>query len=144
MKRNILLAKKNLWISITTIVFPFLILLVLKNTDFWANDLIKAAALNIAKSLSLLGMFLLFLTKWTKDDGDEMYLQFRLVSSLSSVIFGSAILLVSSVIDAFTAETAEDISYMSGFYLMYMVLFWQLFTFGMQVYRVRKTNEDQE
>jgi|GEM_PF-1134079 len=144
MKRNILLAKKNLWISITTIVLPFLILLVLKNTDFWANDLIKAAALNIAKSLSLLGMFLLFLTKWTKDDGDEMYLQFRLVSSLSSVIFGSAILLVSSVIDAFTAETAEDISYMSGFYLMYMVLFWQLFTFGMQVYRVRKTNEDQE
>jgi len=142
MKRNILIAKKNLWISITTIALPILILLILKNTDVWANDLIKAGALNIAKSVSLLGMFLLFLTKWTKDDGDEMYLQFRLASSLSSVIFGAALLLVNSVIDAFTAETAEDISYMSGFYLMYMVLFWQLFTFGMQVYRVRKTNDD--
>lgn len=142
MKRNILLAKKNLWISITAITLPFLILLLLKGTVTLQNDFTKTIVFNIAKSVSLFGMFLLFLTKWTKDDGDEMYLQFRLVSSLSSVIFGVVLLLTYSVVDAFLSESMRDISQLSGFYLMYMVLFWQLFTFGMQVYRVRKTNED--
>lgn len=142
MKRNILIAKKNLWISITTIVLPFLILLLLKNTAALHDEVTKALVSNIAKSVSLFGMFLLFLTKWTKDDGDEMYLQFRMASSLSSIIFGVVLLLTYSIIDALSSSSLEDISHLSGFYLMYMVLFWQLFTFGTQVYRVRKTNED--
>ncbi|WP_177205750.1 hypothetical protein [Paenimyroides ummariense] len=82
-------------------------------------------------------MLLLFITQWTKDDGDEMYLQFRLISSLSSVFFGVGFLLVNSIWDLVTLSFT-DFGIHNSFFLMFMILWWQLFVFGSQVYKLRK------
>jgi len=74
-----LIPKKRMWISLTVILLPVLALIVLKVTGFDEYSVFRKLS-KVVASISLVGMFLLFMIQWTKDDGDEMYLQFRLIA----------------------------------------------------------------
>jgi hypothetical protein len=87
---------------------------------------------------SFLGMFLLFVTKWTKEDGDEMYFNFRLIATFSAIVFGIIMYVINSwlnLIDIFQDGTKILNSQTE---LLFLILWWQLFIFGSQVYKARK------
>ena len=135
-KKNNLIPKKKMWISFTFIFLPVLILVLLKSIGFEEyldyNKLLKLAA-----SIALVGMFLLFMTQWTKDDGDEMYLQLRLRAVLYGVVAGITTLLASSFL-SFSEWFNIDYTHYSGFGLMFFILFIILMNFGMQIRALSK------
>jgi len=135
--RKILIPKRNIWISLSLIIIPIIFLVLLRIFNFLDFETYGKIVTNLIASTILLGMLLLFITQWTKDDGDEMYLQFRLISSLSSVFFGVGFLLVNSIWDLVTLSFT-DFGIHNSFFLMFMILWWQLFVFGSQVYKLRK------
>lgn len=127
-----LLPKSKLWISLTLIFLQF-------EVFETSNVLLKVS--RIIGSVSLFGMFLLFMSQWTKDDGDEMYLQIRLRAVLYAVVVGITTLLVSSV---FSLVNWLDIDYAhyNGFGLMFFILFMILTNFGLQMYALSKQKEE--
>lgn len=136
-----LLPMKQMWISITLIFFPILIMIALKLFGLFESILDAKKIGNVVASLSLLGMLLLFLTKWNKDDGDEMYLQIRLHASFAGLIFAPCILLIYSIFNLFD-WLYIDFAY-NGFSITFMILFMQLFTFAYKIYEMKKEEEQQ-
>ena len=86
-------------------------------------------------------MFLLFMTQWTKDDGDEMYLQMRLTAVLLGVITGITTLLISSLFSLIDWLDL-DYSHYNGFGLMFFILLIILSNFGQQIYSLSKQKEE--
>ncbi|KAA5533083.1 hypothetical protein [Paenimyroides baculatum] len=135
-----LIPKKRMWISLTIIFLPVLILIFLKSSDF--DELLDFSKLSkITASISLVGMFLLFMTQWTKDDGDEMYLQMRLTAVLLGVITGITTLLVSSIFSLIN-WLDFDYTHYNGFGLMFFILLIILSNFGQQIYSLSKQREE--
>src|SRR5690606_41409254 len=93
-----LIPKSKLWISLTLIFLPVLLFFIFVQFEVFEelNELLKVS--RIIGSISLFGMFLLFMTQWTKDDGDEMYMQLRLRTILFGVVAGITTLFGSSVL----------------------------------------------
>ena len=135
-----IIQKKRMWISLTIIFLPVLILIFLKSADF--DELLDFSKLSkITASISLVGMFLLFMTQWTKDDGDEMYLQMRLTAVLLGVITGITTLLVSSIFSLIN-WLDFDYTHYNGFGLMFFILLMILSNFGQQIYSLSKQREE--
>lgn len=135
-----LIPKSKMWISLTIIFLPVLILIFLKSADF--DELLDFSKLSkITVSISLVGMFLLFMTQWTKDDGDEMYLQMRLTAVLLGVITGITTLLVSSIFSLIN-WLDYDYTHYNGFGLMFFILLMILSNFGQQIYSLSKQREE--
>ena len=135
-----LIPKSKMWISLTIIFLPVLILIFLKSADF--HELLDFSKLSkITASISLVGMFLLFMTQWTKDDGDEMYLQMRLTAVLLGVITGITTLLVSSIFSLIN-WLDFDYTHYNGFGLMFFILLMILSNFGQQIYSLSKQREE--
>ena len=135
-----LIPKSKMWISLTIIFLPVLILIFLKSADF--DELLDFSKLSkITASISLVGMFLLFMTQWTKDDGDEMYLQMRLTAVLLGVITGITTLLVSSIFSLIN-WLDFDYTHYNGFGLMFFILLMILYNFGQQIYSLSKQREE--
>jgi len=135
-----LIPKSKMWISLTIIFLPVLILIFLKSADF--DELLDFSKLSkITASISLVGMFLLFMTQWTKDDGDEMYLQMRLTAVLLRVITGITTLLVSSIFSLIN-WLDFDYTHYNGFGLMFFILLMILSNFGQQIYSLSKQREE--
>jgi len=135
-----LIPKSKMWISLTIIFLPVLILIFLKSADF--HELLDFSKLSkITASISLIGMFLLFMTQWTKDDGDEMYLQIRLTAVLLGVITGITTLLVSSIFSLIN-WLDFDYTHYNGFGLMFFILLMILSNFGQQIYSLSKQREE--
>lgn len=133
-----LIPKKRMWICLTIILLPVLTLILLKVTGFNEYSDFRKLSKFVA-SLSLVGMFLLFMTQWTKDDGDEMHLQFRLISCLQRLIYAIFFLLVMSLFSLFDEKIpffeATDFSAHSIFF---MILLWMLFNLGSNIYKAKK------
>jgi len=124
-----LIPKNKLWISISMIIAPIFLLIVMKLLNY-PITIENAKAIT---SFSFLGMFLLFVTKWTKEDGDEMYFNFRLIATFSAIVFGIIMYIISSwfnLIDIFQDGTKILNSQTE---LILLILWWQLFIFGIQV-----------
>lgn len=135
-----LIPKSKMWISLTIIFLPVLILIFLKSADF--DELLDFSKLSkITASISLVGMFLLFMTQWTKDDGDEMYLQMRLTAVLLGVITGITTLLVISIFSLIN-WLDFDYTHYNGFGLMFFILLIILSNFGQQIYSLSKQREE--
>lgn len=133
-----LIPKSKMWISLIIIFLPVLILIFLKSADF--DELLDFSKLSkITASISLVGMFLLFMTQWTKDDGDEMYLQFRTIACLQGLIYAIFFLLAMSLFSLFYEKIpffeATDFSAHSIFF---MILLWMLFNLGSNIYKAKK------
>ncbi len=135
-----LIPKKRMWISLAIILLPVLILLLLKLAGF-SESLDFGKLSKIVASISLVGMFLLFMTQWTKDDGDEMYLQMRLSAVLLGVITGITTLLISSLFSLIN-WLDFDYSHYNGFGLMFFILLMILSNFGQQIYSLSKQKEE--
>ncbi|SFN71866.1 hypothetical protein SAMN05421741_109134 [Paenimyroides ummariense] len=135
-----LIPKKRMWISLAIILLPVLILLLLKLAGF-SESLDFGKLSKIVASISLVGMFLLFMTQWTKDDGDEMYLQMRLSAVLLGVITGITTLLISSLFSLIDWLDL-DYSHYNGFGLMFFILLMILSNFGQQIYSLSKQKEE--
>lgn len=135
-----LIPKKRMWISLVIILLPVLILLLLKLSGF-SESLDFGKLSKIVASISLVGMFLLFMTQWTKDDGDEMYLQMRLSAVLLGVITGITTLLISSLFSLID-WLDFDYSHYNGFGLMFFILLIILSNFGQQIYSLSKQKEE--
>lgn len=135
-----LIPKKRMWISLVIILLPVLILLLLKLAGF-SESLDFGKLSKIVASISLVGMFLLFMTQWTKDDGDEMYLQMRLSAVLLGVITGITTLLISSLFSLIDWLDL-DYSHYNGFGLMFFILLIILSNFGQQIYSLFKQKEE--
>jgi len=86
-------------------------------------------------------MFLLFMSQWTKDDGDEMYMQLRLRVILFGVVAGITTLLGSSVL-SLLAWFDIDYALYNGFGLMFFILFMILSNFGLQIRALTKQKEE--
>lgn len=124
-----LIPKNKLWICISMIIAPIFLLIVMKLLNY-PITIENAKAIT---SFSFLGMFLLFVTKWTKEDGDEMYFNFRLIATFSAIVFGIIMYIISSwfnLIDIFQDGTKILNSQTE---LILLILWWQLFIFGIQV-----------
>lgn len=124
-----LIPKNKLWISISMIIIPIFLLIVMKLLNY-PITIENAKAIT---SFSFLGLFLLFITKWTKDDGDEMYFNFRLIATFSAIVFGIIMYVINSwlnLIDIFQDGTKILNSQTE---LLFLILWWQLFIFGIQV-----------
>ncbi len=134
-----LIPKSKMWISLAIILLPVLILLLLKLAGF-SESLDFGKLSKIVASISLVGMFLLFMTQWTKDDGDEMYLQMRLSAVLLGVITGITTLLISSLFSLID-WLDFDYSHYNGFGLMFFILLMILSNFGQQIYSLSKQKE---
>ena len=135
-----LIPKKRMWISLAIILLPVLILLLLKLAGF-SESLDFGKLSKIVASISLVGMFLLFMTQWTKDDGDEMYLQMRLSAVLLGVITGITTLLISSLFSLIDWLDL-DYSHYNGFGLMFFILLMILSNFGQQLYSLSKEKDN--
>ena len=129
-----LIPKNKLWISITMIIIPFALLIVLKLLNY-PMTIEDAKAIT---SFSFLGMFLLFVTKWTKEDGDEMYFNFRLIATFSAIVFGIIMYIISSWLNVFDIFQDGTKILNSQTELIFLIVWWQLFIFGSQVYKARK------
>ena len=138
--KKLLIPKNKLWISLTLILLPVLLFFTFIQFEVFEklNELLKVS--RIIGSISLLGMFLLFMTQWTKDDGDEMYMQLRLRAVLFGVVFGILILLVNSIFNL-SDWINIDFAY-NGFGLMLVILGMQLFHFAQQMYSLSKQKEE--
>lgn len=138
--KKLLIPKNKLWISLTLILLPVLLFFTFIQFEVFEklNELLKVS--RIIGSVSLLGMFLLFMTQWTKDDGDEMYMQLRLRAVLFGVVFGISILLVNSIFNL-SGWINIDFAY-NGFGVMLVILCMQLFHFAQQMYSLSKQKEE--
>src|SRR5690606_2065340 len=136
-----LIPKSKLWISLTTIFLPVLLFFIFIQFEVFetSNELLKVS--RIIGSVSLFGMFLLFITQWTKDDGDEMYMQLRLRVILFGVVAGITTLLGSSVLSLF-AWFDIDYALYNCFGLMFFILFMILMNFGLQIRALTKQKEE--
>lgn len=136
-----LIPKSKLWISLTTIFLPVLLFFIFIQFEVFetSNELLKVS--RIIGSVSLFGMFLLFMTQWTKDDGDEMYLQLRLRAVLYGVVAGITTLLGGSVL-SLLAWFDIDYAQYNGFGLMFFILFMILSNFGLQIRALTKQKEE--
>lgn len=136
-----LIPKSKLWISLTTIFLPVLLFFIFIQFEVFetSNELLKVS--RIIGSVSLFGMFLLFMTQWTKDDGDEMYMQLRLRAILFGVVAGITTLLGSSVL-SLLAWFDIDYALYNGFGLMFFILFMILMNFGLQIRALTKQKEE--
>ena len=85
-------------------------------------------------SISLIGMFLLFMTQWTKDDGDEMYLKFRLIASLQGIIYAIGFLFIMSVFELIGIENTDY----SGYSVLFLIMLWTLYSLGSHIYKAKK------
>jgi len=133
-----LIPKSKMWISLTIIFLPVLILIFLKSTDF--DELLDFSKLSkITVSISLVGMFLLFMTQWTKDDGDEMYLQFRTIACLQGLIYAIFFILSMSLFSIFDNEIIffESTDF-SAHSILIMILLWMLYSLGSNIYKAKK------
>lgn len=135
-----LIQKKRMWISLAIILLPVLILLLLKLAGF-SESLDFGKLSKIVPSISLVGIFLLFMTQWAKDDGDEMYLQMRFSAVLLGVITGITTLLISSLFSLID-WLDFDYSHYNGFGLMFFILLIILSNFGQQIYSLSKQKEE--
>lgn len=139
-----LIPKSKMWVSLTIIFLPVLILVFLKSAGF--NESLDFSKLSKpTASISLVGMFLLFMTQWTKDDGDEMYLQFRLLACLQGLIYAIFFLFVMSLFSVFDEEIPFfEATDFSAHAILFMVLLWMLFNLGNSIYKSKKelTNND--
>lgn len=124
-----LIPKNKLWISISMIIAPIFLLIVMKLLNY-PITIENAKAIT---SFSFLGLFLLFVTKWTKDDGDEMYFNFRLIATFSAIVFGIIMYIISSWLNVFDIFQDGTKILNSQTELILLILWWQLFIFGIQV-----------
>jgi len=133
-----LIPKSKMWVSLTIIFLPVLILVLLKSAGF--NESLDFSKLSkLTASISLVGMFLLFMTQWTKDDGDEMYLQFRLLACLQGLIYAIFFLLVMSLFSLFDGEIPFfEATDFSAHTILFMVLLSMLFNLGNSIYKSKK------
>lgn len=99
-----LIPKNKLWISISMIIAPIFLLIVMKLLNY-PITIENAKAIT---SFSFLGMFLLFVTKWTKEDGDEMYFNFILIATFSAIVFGIIMYIISSWLNVFDIFKTEQ------------------------------------
>jgi|SRR5690606_16577479 len=137
--KSSLIPKSKIWVSLTIIFIPVLIILLLNSLNF--NEFISFKSwVKLAASISLVGLFLLFMTQWTKDDGDEMYLKFRLVACVQGIIYAIGYLLVMSVFELFGIETFD----FPVHGILLMILLWMLYCLGNNIYKAKKelTNND--
>ncbi|HLV45824.1 MAG TPA: hypothetical protein VKY32_02170 [Flavobacterium sp.] len=137
--KKALIPKSKLWISLTLIFLPILLLFVFREMEYFQEmtDFIKIS--RIAVCITFIGMFALFLTQWTKDDGDEMYMQLRLRAVLMAVVTTVGVLLTMSLFDLIFDI---DSSFHRGFPLMFLILFSQILFFGQQMYKLSNEKED--
>ena len=139
--KTMLIPKSKLWISLTLIFLPILLLFVFREMGYFqeTNDFVKIS--RVAVCVTFIGMFALFLTQWTKDDGDEMYMQLRLRAVLFGVVNAAVLLLIMSLFDL-VGWFDGDFSFYRGFPLMFFILFSQIIIFGQQIYALSKQKED--
>lgn len=131
--KSTLIPKRKMWISFTFIFLPVLILVFLKLFNF--NEYLDSdKLLKLMGSISLIGMFLLLMTQWTKDDGDEMHLKFRLIASLQGIIYAIGFLFTMAVFEMFGIE---NIDY-SGHVVLFMIMLWSLYSLGSHIYKTKK------
>ena len=131
--KSTLIPKRKMWISFTFIFLPVLILVFLKLFNF--NEYLDSdKLLKLMGSISLIGMFLLLMTQWTKDDGDEMHLKFRLIASLQGIIYAIGFLFTMAVFEMFGIE---NIDY-SGHVVLLMIMLWSLYSLGSHIYKAKK------
>ncbi len=141
--KKLLIPKNKLWISLTLILLPVLFLLIKDQFDVFKEVNRSLEVSKIAISIMLVGMLVLFLTQWTKDDGDEMYVHMRIKAMVYGNVVGVLILLVtsiSSLIEWFE-KSGGDFAY-NGFGLMFFILGMQLFHFAQQMYSLSKQKEE--
>lgn len=74
------------------------------------------------------------MTQWTKDDGDEMHLKFRLIASLQRIISAIGFLFTMAVFEMFGIE---NIDY-SGHVVLLMIMLWSLYLLGSHIYKAKK------
>src|SRR5690606_8920291 len=132
--------RNKLWISISMIITPIFILIVMKLLNYQIT-IENAKAIT---SFSFLGLFLLFVTKWTKDDGDEMYFNFRLIATFSALVFGIIMYVINyrlNLIDIYQDWTKILNSKTE---LLFLILWWQLFMFGFQLYIAKKEMKNEK
>lgn len=129
-----LIPKNKLWISISMIIIPIFLLIVMKLLNY-PITIENAKAIT---SFSFLGLFLLFFTKWTKDDGDEMYFNYRLIATFSAIVFGIIMYIISSWLNVFDIFQDGTKILNSQTELIFLIVWWQLFMFGSQVYKANK------
>jgi len=140
--KTMLIPKSKLWISLTLIFLPILLLVVIEQfSDFRETDS-YLKVVKIAISIALIGMLVLFLTQWTKEDGDEMYIHMRLKAMIFGVVVGTLILLVTSLFSLSGLFTESSAFAYDGFGLMFFILGMQLWDFGLQMYKLSKQKED--
>lgn len=128
-----LIPKNKMWISLMIIIVPLLIMVLLKSFNYNESDSFKSWV-KLAGSLSLVGLFTLFMTQWTKDDGDEMHLKFRLVACIQGIIYGIGYLLIMSVFELFGIETFD----FPAHGILFMILLWMLYCLGNNIYKSKK------
>ncbi|HUH25304.1 MAG TPA: hypothetical protein VLY87_01630 [Flavobacterium sp.] len=139
-RKSTLIPKSKMWISLILIFFPILVLILLKLTGVFKGDLDFNKLLKITASIAHLGMFLLFMTKWTKDDGDEMYLKFRLTACLQGIIFVTGFLFLMSIFALFDTEYIDY----SAHIIISMLLTWMLYILGTSIYKANKELKNEE
>jgi len=132
-----LIPKNKMWISMMLIFAPLLIMVLLKEFNFNEFNSFKSWV-KLAGSLSLVGLFTLFMTQWTKDDGDEMHLKFRLVACVQGIIYGIGYLVTMSVFELFGIESMDFYAHT----IIGMVLLWMLYCLGVNIYKVNKESKN--
>ncbi len=134
-----LIPRSKIWISLVIIFVPLLMIILLNSLNFNEYESFKSW-LKLAGSILLVGLFTLFMTQWTKDDGDEMYLKFRLVACVQGIIYAIGYLLVMAVFELFGIESVN----FHAHGILGMVLLWMLFNLGNSIYKSKKeiTNND--
>lgn len=130
--KSTLIPKRKMWISLLVISLPVALLLLFKSLAPSSLAIDYTKLLRIVASFSFIGMFLLFMTQWTKDDGDEMYLQLRLRSVLYGVITGITTLFVTALF-SLVKWLDFDYAHYNAFGLMFFILLIILFHFGLQI-----------
>ena len=132
-----LIPKNKMWISLMIIIVPLLIMVLLKEFNFNEFNSFKSWV-KLAGSLSLVGLFTLFMTQWTKDDGDEMHLKFRLVACVQGIIYAIGYLVTMSVFELFGMESMDFHAHA----IIGMVLLWMLYCLGVNIYKVNKESKN--
>lgn len=135
--KSTLIPKRKMWISFLIISLPIASLLLFKSMSPSSLTIDYTKWLRMVASLSFIGMFLLFMTQWTKDDGDEMYLQMRLRSVLYGVIVGITTLFVTTLF-SLVKWLDFDYTHYNAFGLMFFILLMILFHFGLQIRSLTK------
>lgn len=128
-----LIPKSKMWISLLLIFLPIVSLIMGKIIDL---DITKDITKTFA-SFSLIGMFLLFMTQWTKDDGDEMYLKFRLIACVGAIVFSLGFIFFISIFNIFSDKLGMDAQNYSAHSILFMMFLWMLYTLGFNIYKAK-------